>query len=301
MVRGLLGGLHTLFWAIVLLFFTLYMIACMATSTVGSTANAIPEIVEDRLFQTVPQSILTCFRCLMGDCSTSGGRPIVKILADRYGLYFALAYFGGMMFIVFGLFNLIVAIYIENTLNAAKQEGDKNKAQRQHESVRIARLTRQLLKKFVAIQRLWGESTSGEAKEIKKIIGTSTFTDIGGLSLPVSKEMFLCLIQDASVQKLMDDMDIPSDRASLFDVLDADGSGGLEIVELITGLLRVRGDSKKSDIVGTLLAVRVVQEMLRDQGDRLEAMEQTLEHLDGALRATPASGPQPRSPPRPTA
>merc|ERR1719336_1734958 len=92
----------------------------------------------------------------------------------------------------------------------------------------------------------------------------SQYDDVAELKMPVSKELFLLVIQDSSVQKLMDDLDIPPDRASLFDVLDADGSGGLEVTELIQGLLRVRGEAKKSDVVGSLLAVRAVQGMIRE-------------------------------------
>eukprot|EP00413_Alexandrium_margalefii_P028190 CAMPEP_0204551676 /NCGR_PEP_ID=MMETSP0661-20131031/26063_1 /ASSEMBLY_ACC=CAM_ASM_000606 /TAXON_ID=109239 /ORGANISM="Alexandrium margalefi, Strain AMGDE01CS-322" /LENGTH=171 /DNA_ID=CAMNT_0051558669 /DNA_START=19 /DNA_END=531 /DNA_ORIENTATION=+ len=170
-----------------------------------------------------------------------------------------------MIFVCFGLFNLIVAVYIENTLNAAKTEGEKSRAQRQHESVRVARLARQLLKKFLAAQRvLAGHTVDFDSIALHQGL-SSSFDDVAEASTPISKEMFLSTIQDSSVQRLMDDLDIPPERAGLFDTLDSDGSGGLQLEELITGLLQVRGEPKKSDVVGILLAVRKVQEMLRDQ------------------------------------
>jgi len=293
MVKGLIGGLCTLAWAVVLLFFTLYVIAIFVTNTIGRDPNGVPGLAEDELFSSVPRAVFTSFRCFVGDCTSANGKPIVKLLSDRYGVVFVLAYFASMIFVTFGLFSLIMAIYIENTLNAAKSEGEKNRAQRQRESVRIAQLTRQLLKKFCAAQRLQMMSVNGEADsgQVKRVMHAANFDDVGDMATPVSKELFLCLIQDSSVQKLMDDMDIPPDRASLFDILDADASGGLEVSELITGLLRVRGEAKRSDVVGTLLAVRCVQEMLREQGQRLETMEaQIRQGLTPALCTEFSSG-----------
>jgi len=268
MVRGLLGGLRTLLWAVVLLFFTLYVIAILATSTIGANQQTVPGFNGEELFSTVPLSIFTTFRCFMGECTDSQGLPLVPILADEYGPVFVMSYIAAMIFVVFGLFNLIVAIYIENTLNAAKTEGEKTKAQRLRESVRIAKLTRQLLKHFCSAQRVGSESNS-DLGDVRMCMHNADIDDVVHSAEPVSKEMFLCIIQDQNVQRLMDELDIPPDRASLFDTLDADGSGGLEVTELITGLLRVRGEARKGDVIGTLLAVRVCHGLLRKQDVRI--------------------------------
>merc|ERR1712113_849119 len=81
--------------------------------------------------------------------------------------------------------------------------------------------------------------------------------------MSVSKDLFLFIIQDPEVQSIMDDLDIPPERADLFDILDADGSGDLEVTELVQGLLKVRGEARKSDAVASLLAVRATQDMVR--------------------------------------
>merc|ERR1712113_544524 len=82
--------------------------------------------------------------------------------------------------------------------------------------------------------------------------------------MSVSKDLFLFIIQDPEVQSIMDDLDIPPERADLFDILDADGSGDLEVTELVQGLLKVRGEARKSDAVASLLAVRATQDMVRN-------------------------------------
>jgi len=278
MVRGLIGGLRTLVWAVVLLFLTLYVIGVMATSMMGDCHKTVPKLGGEEIFVSVPQSIFTAYRCFMGDCTTSQGWSIVPILASAYGPVFALCYFAGTVFVVFGLFNLIVAIYIENTLNAAKAVGERGRVQRQREAVRIARLTRQLVKRVSSMQALWkGKSLEAAVQCCSSLTSSADIDDVAERSEPVSKEMFLCLVQDAKVQQLLDELDVPSDRAALFDILDSDGSGGLEVTELITGLLQVRGEPKKCDMVGTLLAVRTLQKMLLEQGDRLSDLEVRLE------------------------
>ena len=39
----------------------------------------------------------------------------------------------------------------------------------------------------------------------------------------------------------MDELDLPPDRANLFEIIDADGSGTLRISELVQGLLKILG------------------------------------------------------------
>ena len=65
----------------------------------------------------------------------------------------------------------------------------------------------------------------------------------------ITKEMFLLIIQDRGVQKLMNELDLPPDRANMFEIIDADGSGTLQLPELLHGLLKMRGDISKSDAV----------------------------------------------------
>ena len=41
--------------------------------------------------------------------------------------------------------------------------------------------------------------------------------------IAITKDLFLLIVQDRAVQKLMDDLDLPHDRANLFEIIDADG------------------------------------------------------------------------------
>ena len=108
----------------------------------------------------------------------------------------------------------------------------------------------------------------------------SVFTEEGMDKIAITKELFLLIIQDRGVQKLMDDLDLPPDRANLFEIIDADGSGTLQITELLHGLLKIRGEINKSDAVATLLATRSVQslitEMKADTNRKLDTLRSEL-------------------------
>ncbi|CAE7724722.1 Cacna1c [Symbiodinium pilosum] len=71
----------------------------------------------------------------------------------------------------------------------------------------------------------------------------------------------------------MDDLDLPPDRANLFEVIDADGSGTMDVTELVQGMLKIRGDVKKSDTVATLLATKALQEMVTEMRNTLSELE----------------------------
>ncbi|CAE7899295.1 unnamed protein product, partial [Symbiodinium necroappetens] len=46
--------------------------------------------------------------------------------------------------------------------------------------------------------------------------------------IAINKELFLIMLQDRGVHSLMDELDIPPERAHLFEIIDADGSGTLQ-------------------------------------------------------------------------
>jgi len=163
------------------------------------------------------------------------------------------------------------------------------KKTRDHESLRVAHLTKRLLKKFCRAATHFSEDIvrSQDAGKLKQVLSNQHIDDddeVDDFDMTISKDLFLLVIQDPSVQRLFDELEIPADRAQLFDVLDADGSGGIQVTELVQGLLKVRGDPRKSDIVATLLSVRAVQDMLRRVEEKILIHEKKiLDHEEQIL------------------
>ena len=58
-----------------------------------------------------------------------------------------------------------------------------------------------------------------------------------------------------------DELELPPNRTNSFGVIDADGSGALDAQELVHGMLSLRGELTKSDVVATLLASKSLHNM----------------------------------------
>mmetsp|Transcript_103230 Transcript_103230/g.198162 ORF Transcript_103230/g.198162 Transcript_103230/m.198162 type:complete len:239 (+) Transcript_103230:1-717(+) len=81
----------------------------------------------------------------------------------------------------------------------------------------------------------------------------------------ITREFFCELIAQPDMELILEHLDIDSTtRDELFDVLDADMSGELDLDELVDGLMSLRGPTEKKDCVGTLLCARVTQQMLKN-------------------------------------
>jgi hypothetical protein len=188
------------------------------------------------------------------------------------------------MTVTFGLFNIITAIYIENTMSAAKSNDEKNKQARERESLRVAHLAKRLLRNFCIAQRI-AESHRGTNEDLRQSIHKelrhSKSVDFEDLNanmedISISRDLYLVIIQNQDIQNTLDELDIPPDRAHLFDVLDADGSGDLHLEELVLGLLKVRGEARRSDNVEMLLAIKSLHETLRSIVDTTERLRDHL-------------------------
>merc|ERR1711879_1014010 len=94
----------------------------------------------------------------------------------------------------------------------------------------------------------------------------------------ITPPVFKKLMWDPEISDVLDDLEIAhQNREGLFDVIDADGSGTISIEELITGLMKLRGSvAEKSDAVGILLGLRIIQ---RDLKDNLKPMINAIAEL----------------------
>merc|ERR1712137_794762 len=84
-------------------------------------------------------------------------------------------------------------------------------------------------------------------------------------AIEISPEFFEELRACKDFQDILRDLDIADeDQLDLFDTLDVDGGGTIDLEELITGISKLRGDARRSDIVGVGLIVRAVQMNMND-------------------------------------
>jgi len=200
MVKGLFGGMLTLFWAVLLLFIFVYLIAIvMVTFVVITNKGKEPDTVFHMevypLFKTLDLSMMTVFRCLTGDCSTATGLPLILLLKDEYGAFFVIIWVGVTMFVTFGVYNLIMAIYLEGTLAAAKKQAQSAKAQKR-EAVWVAKTTRSLVAKFCRAQQQVHRGKELSGCNVHMCLEDSSENDLMDSTVEISKDTFLLVLQD---------------------------------------------------------------------------------------------------------
>lgn len=294
-VQGLLGGLSTLFWALVLYAGFAYTLAVLLTQAMkhGNDYEVLSVEDSDELFGSVLKSMWTVFRCLSGDCQTHAAYPLTPLLEAQLGTAFPILYMIVYIVISFGLFNLIMAVLVENTLRAAKFNYQKIAALRHREDVRLGQKLKKLVRKLCqenSTPTPVRAKTLGRIKSshIMKMTSRSLRAkgDVVGAfggNTNVSREVWFKVISDPDVQKLVEDLGIAYvDFSGLYEILDADGNGKVDAKEIVRGILKVRGEARRGDVIAIQLALRAVQcrlrsyeqQVIRNQQEAQEVLEQ---------------------------
>lgn len=114
MVLGVISGMRVLAWALVLLALLIYAAAIATTSMFGGDER-VPEM------RSLSRSWFTLFRCFTDGCAAYDGTPLSERLYDIYGGWWVVPYVFLFVSITLGLFNLIMAIFIDNVMASQMQ------------------------------------------------------------------------------------------------------------------------------------------------------------------------------------
>jgi len=256
MINGAIGGLRTLLWSQLLLAVPLYCFAVMLREVLGAMSH-----MENgaELFGSLTTSFFTCYRCLVaGDCSMSDGRPVVLAVSSTYGWGFSLCYMLASAFMTFGLFNVIASIFVDNILEAAKFNELRQKQERLTNQKMFAEKALSLVDLIVREQEKQGLLPPEIDPEV---IGTAALHEMDDLlRIQLTPDFFEELRSLNEFQEILRDLDISDEeQLDLFDTLDVDGGGTIDLEELIQGVAKLRGDARRSDIVSVALMVRNLQ------------------------------------------
>lgn len=281
MIRGALGGIRTLFWSIVLISLPIYAVSLFFRETLG-TQQANGKGAE--MFATVPLSAFTIFRCVVGaDCTDREGWPLFPQIASEYGWGYALFYCGVEILMNFGLFNVIVAIFIENVLAGAKTNDQLLKRQRLRDNSYFGAKVMEL------VTLIWTTSRTARGFRDSGMIPTS----MEGLlreaeDIEITPDLWKQLGQNTIFGEILRDLDVSDDdTVHLFETLDADGSGAIDMEELMEGVAKLRGDARRSDIVAVNLMIqnlastfkdhcRTSMDTMRSHGEVLQGLQANL-------------------------
>jgi hypothetical protein len=196
------------------------------------------------------------------------------------------------MFVTVGMFNLIMAIFIENVASSSRE---KELAELDSNSDRVKSAFKQ---RFVDLISEFDESIvagtdiqrrnsfklpnvgsvllSAEQKAmlIQEEIKTrdAAFDNLPP-GLTVARDQFTEWLHDGDFLKLLKKASIDtSNKLELFDVLDVDMGGELGLDEIVTGMMMLRGPVTKSDQVATRLQVQFCTQKLQEIIDLVTVM-----------------------------
>jgi len=266
----------------VLILVPLYGVALVMRETMGREDD--PELTEN--FSSMPLAMFTLFRCVVaGDCMKADGRPIFAQKGVNVAYIFI--YVVLLLLMTFGLFNVIVAIFVENTVAAAKYNDLHMKRQRLLDHQNFCRKACELVeiiwRVLVDEQPPEFETIRDQAEALGEFPSAQEIVEqIGGFE--ISHEFFQMLGHDHLFGELLRDLDIAQDdQQGLFETFDVDGSGTLALHELIFGIRKLRGDPRRSDIISTNLlgqkVLVVAEELNQEVTDRMEAQDKLLRKL----------------------
>jgi len=243
MIRGIEAGTSTLLWAFTLLLFVSYVGGVVCTMTIGLDTEAV--VADGELghparewndfaelhFGSVGHSMFTLFRCFTGDCTTNNGIPVSYVLIERYGGITIVIYWVTVMLVTFGLFNVMIANFLQNSQRAARFNDAERRRILKRERRMVHEKTQQLMKGITDfVQR---KRSEGSAVTVT--------------NLHITREVWRNLIADQNITHWLDDMGCDDGlRKRLFDKIDTDGNGVLTCPELVHGvvdMLRGRFDN----------------------------------------------------------
>lgn len=247
MIDGIVGGFKTLIWSQLLLAVPIYVVALLFRETLGRHSSSARGA---EYFGTLSISFFTTFRCfVVGDCSTDDGRPIMVEVADAYGSGFAIFYSAISVLMTFGLYNVIIAIYVENTVAAAKFNELRLKQNRLMDEQMFAQKALELCI-FV-----WQSHPDNLANSPFTSLEMHEISDI-----TIKPDFFEDLRKNQLFRDILRELDIADeDQFELFDTVDVDGSGSIGLEDLVQGIAKLRGGARRSDIVGVSLMMRALQ------------------------------------------
>jgi len=235
----------------------LYAVALVMRETLG--VHAAEKGGADS-FGTVALSLFTTFRCFMaGDCTDDHGVPIFSLVVREHGWVYGLVYIGVVAFMEFGLFNVITSTYVEKIMVYARHNEAIQKQWRMTDKDAWTESVQDLL---LLIYEIYFKSY-GDDDAMRSTRSTEDAMK-EATTLEISREFFQELCDDPRFMDVLNNMDISAeDRVDLFDTMDADGGGTLELEEMLMAMAKLRGKPRRSDLVNISLVTRNVQTELR--------------------------------------
>lgn len=256
-VQGLAESCKVLFWVIILLFLVIYTFGIFMTVMVGGECDDMPNFPNCRdMFYHVPGSMITMFQIMSGDSwSMEVGRKLVYEYPIEYWrplFAFVLIFF--IFLTTFGLMNIVMAIIVENTLSAAKDNEDLERRRREK---REKRVLEQLRGVFIQADQ------QGNANGMMDI---DEFTEMCKMPEAEAKLRFL---------------NVPTENPKdVFELFEQDDDGEVSMDDFFAGINKIKGEASARDMMQLVMGAGTTTR-------RVETVDTILAKMSVTLRTLP--------------
>jgi len=238
---------------------------------IPAVCGSISELYGKEYCGSVTGCMFTIFRCMIGDCTSSGGRSLPIIWGQGWGLAFIMFYSFCMVWVIFGMFNIITGIFVEATMNGLKEQETHRKYSQAYES---NYMTEQLAKLVMSISEKVRKLRAGQesfSAVLKKSFSKNSFASTDSPTYDAEQEMymteeeFIQAIRSSDVRMILDDLDVSMEpRPGVFEAFTTEEDGTVSMSELVAGLMSFRGELQKVDVLTTKKVVDACHKQLAE-------------------------------------
>lgn len=212
----------------------------------------------EEFFGTVMTSMFTCFRWMLADYSTRGGVSLSVTFSQEYGSIFNVGYVAWMIVVIFGIFNIVTAIFVDTTTAGLKHNDVKRKHEQQYELDFLKLKLTQFIDCILSVSDTLGLDLKTRAFD-KQVL--------------VTESQFSVLMDDHSIRSILLDLEFEvANLPAVFSTFDVEGRGSISLEDLVEGIMRLRGESQKLDVIECLVATRMLHDKVDKMGNLMNAV-----------------------------
>jgi len=232
MLQGVIVGLRTCLWALVLLVVMVFIIAlCIQSVMDEDLRENYPEL------RSLDVTMLTVYRCVSDGCTDNKGQPLqaqLYAVAGKWRSLFFILYFSVTLLVSIGIFNLIMGIFLQCVMNNSEA---RKKEELADATFRMeARITDMVIESF-------GDNSTELFSERPRMFRSS-------VAAVITKRAYDNWVDKPEVVKLLDTIDVDSSsKHDIFDAIDVSGNGCIYADDLVAFFLKLRGPPSKLDVV----------------------------------------------------